>query len=111
MPDRRAVKRPRAAIPRYAAHCRANLGKNTVALEQFRRLLDDVAVADSHASELALDIRHSIGMLLLSTGDEDAAENIFEALHQDHLVINGPDDERTREIADILTRIRMPTSP
>ncbi|GLZ08224.1 protein kinase [Actinomadura sp. NBRC 104412] len=96
---------------RYAAHCRANLGQNTVALDQFRRLLDDVAAADSHASELALDIRHSIGMLLLSTGDKAAAEDMFEALYQDHLVINGPDDERTREIADILTRIRIPTSP
>lgn len=96
---------------RYAALCRANLGQNTVALDQFRRLLEDVANADSHASELALDIRHSIGMLLLSAGDKAAAENVFESLYQDHLVINGPDDERTREIADILTRIRLPTSP
>jgi hypothetical protein len=37
--------------------------------------------------------------------------NVFETLYQDHLVINGPNDERTREIADILTRIRLPTSP
>lgn len=96
---------------RYAAHCRANLGQNTMALDQFRRLLDDVAAADSHASELALDIRHSIGMLLLSAGDKVAAENVFESLYQDHLVINGPADERTREIADVLTRIRLPTSP
>lgn len=96
---------------RYAAHCRANLGQNTVALDQFRRLLNDVANADSHASELALDIRFSIGMLLLSAADKAAAENVFESLYQDHLVINGPDDERTREIADILTRIRLPTSP
>jgi serine/threonine protein kinase len=96
---------------RYAALCRANLGQNTVALDQFRRLLEDVANADSHASELALDIRHSIGMLLLSAGDKAAAENVFETLYQDHLVLNGPDDERTREIADILIRIRLPTSP
>ncbi|MEU8125244.1 serine/threonine-protein kinase [Spirillospora sp. NPDC049024] len=96
---------------RYAALCRANLGQTTVALDQFQRLLDDVAAADSHASELALDIRHSIGMLLLSAGDKTAAENVFELLYQDHLVINGPDDERTREIAEILVRIRLPTTP
>ena len=96
---------------RYAAHCRANLGEGTLALDQFRRLLVDVAAADSHASELALDIRHSIGMLLLSAGDKAGAENTFESLYQDHLVINGPDDERTREIADVLTRIRLPTAP
>ncbi|WP_433228561.1 protein kinase domain-containing protein [Actinomadura formosensis] len=96
---------------RYAAHCRANLGQNTVALDQFRRLLYDVATADSHASELALDIRYSIGMLLLSAGDKAAAENVFESLYQDHLVINGPSDERTREIAGLLTRIRLPPSP
>ncbi|MFC5748809.1 serine/threonine-protein kinase [Actinomadura rugatobispora] len=95
---------------RYAAHCRANLGQNTVALDQFRRLLDDVAAVGSHASELALDIRYSIGLLLFSAGDKAAAENVFESLHQDHLVINGPDDERTREIADLLTRIRLSTS-
>lgn len=96
---------------RYAAHCRATLGQNTAALDQFRVLLDDVAKAESHASELALDIRYSIGMLLLAAGDKNAAEDVFEALHQDHLVIDGPDDERTREIADLLTRIRLPTSP
>lgn len=96
---------------RYAAHCRANLGQNTVALDQFRRLLNDVATADSHASELALDIRYSIGLLLLSAGDKAAAENMFESLYQDHLVINGPGDERTHEIADLLARIRLPTSP
>ncbi|XRQ08588.1 protein kinase domain-containing protein [Actinomadura welshii] len=96
---------------RYAAHCRANLGQNTDALDQFQRLLDDVAAADSHASELALDIRYSIGMLLLSAGDKGAAEQVFESLYQDHAVIDGPGDERTREIADLLTRIRLPTSP
>ncbi|TDB95697.1 serine/threonine-protein kinase [Actinomadura sp. 7K534] len=95
---------------RYAALCRANLGRNTVALDQFRQLLDDVAAIGSHASELALDIRHSIGMLLLAADDKAAAENAFEALYQDHLVINGPSDERTREIADILQRIRLRTS-
>ncbi|TDC69814.1 serine/threonine protein kinase [Actinomadura sp. GC306] len=96
---------------RYAAHCRATLGQNTAALDQFQRLLDDATTAESHASELALDIRYSIGMLLLSAGDKDAADNVFESLHQDHLIIDGPNDERTREIADLLTRIRMPTSP
>lgn len=95
---------------RYAAHCRANLGQNTVALDQFRRLLDDVAAADSHVSELALDVRHGIGMLLLSAGDKAAAENVFESLYQDHLVVNGPEDEHTREVADLLTLIRLNTS-
>lgn len=96
---------------RYAAQCHANLGQNTVALVQFRHLIGDVAAANGHASELALDIRHSIGRLLLSADDQAAAENVFELLYQDHLVINGPDDDRTSEIADILTRIRLPTSP
>jgi serine/threonine protein kinase len=95
---------------RYAAHCRANLGQNTVALDQFRRLLDDVAAADSDVSELALDVRHSIGLLLLSAGEKAAAENVFESLYHDHLIVNGPDDERTREVADLLTRIRLSTS-
>ncbi|MFC0037116.1 serine/threonine-protein kinase [Actinomadura rayongensis] len=91
---------------RYAALCRANLGQNTDALRQFSRLLDDVVAADGDAGELALDVRHSIGMLYLSEGDTAAAEVVFEALHHDHLVINGPDDERTREAAELLARIR-----
>jgi hypothetical protein len=48
---------------------------------------------------------------LLSADNKAAAENVFESLHQDHLVINSPDDKRTREIADLLTRIRLATSP
>ncbi|MEV5829162.1 serine/threonine-protein kinase [Spirillospora sp. NPDC052242] len=91
---------------RYAADCRANLGQSATALEEFQNLLTDVAEADSDACDLALDVRYSIGMLHYSEGDKAAAEDVFEALHQDHLVINGPNDDRTREVAEILARIR-----
>jgi tetratricopeptide (TPR) repeat protein len=92
---------------RYAAHCRANLGQATAALQQFRRLLDEVVAVDGDASELALDLRRGIGMLLLSEGDPSAAEAVFAPLYDDHVAVYGNQDERSREIAEILARIRF----
>lgn len=38
----------------------------TAALGQFRAVLDQVRASDGDASETALDLRHNIGVLLLS---------------------------------------------
>jgi tRNA A-37 threonylcarbamoyl transferase component Bud32 len=92
---------------RYAAHCRADLGEATAALQQFRRLLEELAAAEAGASDLALDVRRGIGMLLLSEGDAPAAEEVFEPLYADHVALYGEHDERSREIAEILARIRF----
>ena len=36
--------------------------------------------------------------------------HVFAARHQDHLIVNAPEGERRREVADLLARIRLNTS-
>ncbi|WP_308340938.1 serine/threonine-protein kinase [Streptomyces sp. JJ36] len=92
---------------RQAAHCRAELGQVTAALGQFRAVLDQVTASEGDASETALDLRHNIGILLLSEGKATEAAAVLRPLHQDLCVVHGPRDETAQEVAAILTRLRM----
>lgn len=96
---------------RHAAHCRANLGQATAALQEFQEVLEIVSDAAGDASETALDLRRSIGLLLFSEGRRTEAEGVLDALHEDMCVLLGEDDEETREIADLLARLRGPEGP
>ncbi|MFI1562558.1 protein kinase [Streptomyces sp. NPDC020490] len=96
---------------RRAAHCRANLGQATAALREFQEVLEVVSDAAGDASETALDLRRSIGILLFSEGRRAEAEGVLDALHEDMCVLLGEDDEETREIADLLVRLRGPEGP
>jgi hypothetical protein len=93
---------------RHAAYCRANLGQGTAALREFQEALDAVSEEAGHASETALDLRRSIGIVLLSEGRRTEAEDVLDALHEDMCVLLGEEHEETREIADLLTRLRRP---
>ncbi|MFF1655764.1 protein kinase [Streptomyces sp. NPDC058255] len=93
---------------RRAAHCRANLGQATAALQEFQEVLEVVSNAAGDASETALDLRRSIGLLLFSEGRRTEAEGVLDALHEDMCVLLGEDHEETREIADLLARLRGP---
>ncbi|MGW6769013.1 protein kinase domain-containing protein [Streptomyces sp. NPDC055037] len=93
---------------RHAAHCRANLGQAPVALREFQEVLEIVSDTAGDASETALDLRRSIGILLVSEGRRVEAEGVLDALHEDMCVLLGEDHEETREIADLLTRLRGP---
>ncbi|MFJ6660910.1 protein kinase [Streptomyces sp. NPDC091377] len=96
---------------RHAAHCRANLGQATAALQEFQEVLEVVSDEDGDASETALDLRRSIGVLLFSEGRRSEAEGVLDALHDDMCVLLGEDHEETREIADLLARLRDPEGP
>ncbi|MEW1792146.1 MULTISPECIES: hypothetical protein [Streptomyces] len=89
---------------RHAARCRANLGQATVALREFQEVLEVVSDEAGGASETALDLRRSTGVLLFSEGRHTEAEGVLYALHGDMCV--GEDHEETREIADLLARLR-----
>jgi len=91
---------------RHAAGCRANLGEAATALREFQDVLELVSSADGDASETALDLRRNIGVLLYTEGDRATAEGVLDALHEDMCVVFGEDHEETREIADLLTRLR-----
>ncbi len=88
-----------------AAHCRAELGQVTVALQQFQTILGQVRAIESDASDEAIDLRRSIGFLLLAESRLTEARAMLEPLHADMCVVYGPDDDETREIADALIRI------
>ncbi|GAB3152811.1 serine/threonine protein kinase PkaE [Micromonospora sonneratiae] len=91
---------------RQAAHCRAELGQATVALRQFRQVLDHVRAAESDVSTEALELRRDIGILLLAEGDLDQAAAELVPLHEDLCLVYGPDHEETQEVADVLLRLR-----
>ncbi|MFI1015388.1 serine/threonine-protein kinase [Streptomyces sp. NPDC020965] len=93
---------------RHAAHCRANLGMATAALREFQDVLDVVSGTDGDASETALDLRRSIGVLLFSEGRRSEAEGVLDTLHEDMCVLLGEDHEETIEIADLLARLHRP---
>ncbi|KUJ38387.1 serine/threonine protein kinase [Streptomyces sp. NRRL F-5122] len=90
-----------------AAHCRAELGQVTVALQEFEAVLRQVRAVDSDASDEAIELRRAIGFLELSEGRLVEARRMLEPLHDDMCVVYGPDDEETVEIAEALTRIRL----
>ncbi|WJD97200.1 serine/threonine-protein kinase [Streptomyces antimycoticus] len=96
---------------RHAAHCRANLGQATAALREFQEVLEIVLDTDTDASDAAIDLRRSIGLLLLSEGRRSEAQGVLDALHEDMCVVFGEDHEETREIADLLARLRHPEGP
>jgi serine/threonine protein kinase len=91
---------------RQAAHCRAELGHTTAALRQFQQVLAHVRDAHGDASPTALDLRRSIGILLLAEGRTAEAERMLQPLHEDLGLVYGVDHEEAREIADILGRLR-----
>ncbi len=93
---------------RHAARCRVNLGEATVALRKLQEVLDAVSDAAGDASETALDLRRSIGVFLFCEDRRTEAEGVLDVLHEDMCVLLGEDDEETREIADLLARLRGP---
>lgn len=90
-----------------AARCRAELGQATEALADLRAVLDLIRTTESDVSEGAVVLRRDIAMLLLAQGKTAEALALLEPLHADLLVVQGPDDELTVEIADILAVIRF----
>ncbi|BCJ61806.1 serine/threonine-protein kinase [Micromonospora endophytica] len=92
---------------RQAAHCRAELGHATTALRQFRQVLSHVRAAAGDASPTALDLRRNIGMLLLSEGKATEAGDELRPLYDDLCIVYGPQHEETREVAEVLARLRF----
>ncbi|MGI5513465.1 hypothetical protein [Streptomyces sp. CA-106131] len=90
-----------------AAHCRAELGQVTVALQEFEAVLRQMRAVDNDASDEAIELRRAIGFLELSEGRLVEARRMLEPLHDDMCVVYGPDDEDTVEIAEALARIHL----
>ena len=92
---------------RQAAYCRAELGETTAALRQFEEVLSHVRAARGDADPMALDLRRSIGLLLLSEGKTGEAVSVLKPLYDDLCVVFGQDHEDAQEVADILARLSL----
>ncbi|MCP2342028.1 serine/threonine-protein kinase [Actinomadura rupiterrae] len=97
------------AARNFVASCHAHLGQATVALQEYRSLLNDVRALEGDVSETALDIRRTIGELLHLEGDVQGAAGCLEPLYEDLYTVKGPNHEETREVADLLQRLRLAT--
>ncbi|MDG4829313.1 serine/threonine-protein kinase [Solwaraspora sp. WMMD1047] len=95
------------ACVQQAAHCRAGLGQATAALRQFRQVLARVRATEGDASSAALELRRDIAMLLLAEWDIEQSMAELKPLYNDLCVLYGPDHDETREIGDILARVRL----
>jgi tetratricopeptide (TPR) repeat protein len=90
-----------------AAYCLAELGRTTDALGEFRRLLTVVRRSSSDVDDNAIDLRRSIGVILLAEHQLAEAEDVLTALHEDLCVAYGPDNPDARDVAGILARMRL----
>ncbi|WP_157128791.1 hypothetical protein [Nocardia amamiensis] len=72
------------------------------AIAGLRSVLDEVVAANGDGGETALLLRYDLGEVLASTGEFTEARTLLDALHEDLCVINGPVDEFTVEVADLL---------
>jgi tetratricopeptide (TPR) repeat protein len=90
-----------------AAHCRAELGQATVALRQFQQVLTHVRASGSDVSATALDLRRSIGVLLVSEGKTAEAVAVLQPLYDDLCLVYGPHNEDSEEVGGILARLRL----
>ncbi|MEU8262956.1 hypothetical protein AB0C02_20290 [Micromonospora sp. NPDC048999] len=70
-------------------------------------MLTHVRAASSEVSPTALDLRRNIGILLLSEGRAAEAMDELQPLYDDLCVVYGPQHEETREVADLLARLRL----
>ncbi len=92
---------------RQAAYCRAELGHTTAALHQFRQVLTHVRAAGGDTSPTALELRRTIGILLLAAGRPAEARDMLEPLHEDLSLLLGSEHEDAREVAELLARLRI----
>lgn len=94
------------ACRRQAAFSRAQLGESTTALRQFHEVLDAYRMALGDGADEVLAIRRDIIMLMLAEQRIDEVLPLLRELHQDMLVLKGPDDPDTAELAALLAHLQ-----
>lgn len=92
---------------KQAAYCHVELGDSEAALVGFRGLLEELRRSGDDRGLEALELRHQIGILLLSAHRLREAVEVLRPLERDLVAERGPDDADVQEIRDLLTRIRL----
>lgn len=90
-----------------AARCRGALGQATAALAELRAALDGVRSREGDVSEDAIELRHDIGMLLLSQGRLGEAIAVLEPLCADLELVYGAEHDLTRDVAEALALAKV----
>jgi len=90
-----------------AARCRAELGQVTEALQELQEIFRVVSGLDGDASEEAIDLRHSIAVLVLAQGRVADAVRLLEPLYEDLVMVYGTEDELAVEVSETLFRIGL----
>ncbi|WP_208648562.1 hypothetical protein [Micromonospora inaquosa] len=70
-------------------------------------MLTHVRAASGDVSPTALDLRRNIGILLVPEDKPAEDVNKLQPLHDDVCVVDGPEHELTREVADLFARLRL----
>ncbi|MGW6625396.1 protein kinase domain-containing protein [Nocardia sp. NPDC055002] len=88
-----------------AVDCRIELGEVTVALSGLESVLSDVRSVQGDGSELAVELRFNLGLLLAMTGELAKARTTLEALYEDLHMLRGPDDDLTHRVGAAIERL------
>src|SRR5690606_9452298 len=92
---------------RQAAYCRAELGHTTAALHQFRQVLTHVRAAGGDTSPTALELRRTIGILLLAAGRPAEARYMLDPRREELSPRLGSEHEDARQVAELLAPLRF----
>ncbi|MGW5309836.1 protein kinase domain-containing protein [Nocardia thailandica] len=89
-----------------AARCRMQLGEIDSGLAAMRALLADIIAGSGHGSAHALQLRGDLAELLAGTGDIAGAVELLDPLVSDLMLLRGPDDPMTVDVAARLAALR-----
>ncbi|MFE6923815.1 protein kinase [Nocardia sp. NPDC057663] len=90
---------------KFAVTCRAELGELATAVAETRMLLAQVRRSQGDGSQLALELRLSLGRLLTLIGERLEAAVVLNEVYDDLLLLRGTDDAITRAALDALDQL------
>ncbi|MFD6390795.1 protein kinase [Nocardia sp. NPDC060259] len=94
-----------------AVTCRAELGELAAAVAETRMLLAQVRRSQGDGSQLALELRLSLGRLLTLVGERLEAAAVLNEVYDDLLLVRGTDDAITRAALDALDQLTAMEPP
>ncbi|KAA9380123.1 serine/threonine protein kinase [Microbispora cellulosiformans] len=92
------------------ANCRAMGGETGVALKQLTALFEEQRGLHRDTDSQQVELRKQIGLLQLSAGDSEAAEQTLTALRSDIASVHGSHNPKLSEVSRVIDQIRSKES-